>query len=149
MSAVEKRIYDELVKFKNLEAIQPLSKNEDRKTFLNAFKWSDSVLSEKDERTEQLLVEFNDIFTRHRLDIGYTQEFSVKLTPDTNRPVYSKTLRISIHLKDDLLVELALHQYYGVITTLPFSRYSSLMFAKRKPNGKLRILVDLRKKPSH
>ena len=83
MSAVEKRIYDELVKFKNLEAIQPLSKNEDRKTFLNAFKWSDSVLSDKDkERTEQLLVEFNDIFTRQRLDIGYTHKFSVKLTPD-------------------------------------------------------------------
>ena len=146
MSEVEKRIYDELVKFKNLEAIQPLSRNEDRKTFLNAFKWSDSVLSDKDkERTEQLLVEFNDIFTRHRLDIGYTHKFSVKLTPDTNRPVYSKTQRISIHLKDDLLVELALLQYYGVITTLPFSRYSSPILAKRKPNGKLRILVDLRK----
>ena len=134
MSEVEKRIYDELVKFKNLEAIQPLSRNEDRKTFLNAIKWSDSVLSDKDkERTEQLLVEFNDIFTRHRLDIGYAHKFSVKLTPDTNRPVYSKTQRISIHLKDDLLVELALLQYYGVITTLPFSRYSSPIFAKRKP----------------
>ena len=146
MSAVEKRIYDELVKFKNLEAIQTLSKNEDRKTFLNAFKWSDGVLSKKDkERTEQLLVEFNDIFTRHRLDIGYTHNFSVKLTPETNRPVYSKTQRISIHLKDDLLAELALLQYYGVLTTLPFSRYSSLIFAKRKPNGKLRMLVDLRK----
>ena len=146
MSEVEKCIYDELVNFKNLEAIQPLSKNEDRKTFLNAFKWSDSVLSDKDkERTEQLLLEFNDIFTRHRLDIGYTHKFSVKLTTHTNRPVYSKTQRISIHLKDDLLVELALLQYYGVITTLPFSRYSSPIFAKRKPNGKLRILVDLRK----
>ena len=146
MSEVEKRIYDELVKFKNLEAIQLLSKNEERKTFLNAFKWSDSVLSDKDkERTEQLLIEFNDIFTRHRLDIGYTHKFSVKLTPDTNRPVYSKTQRISIHLKDNLLVELALLQYYGVITTFPFSRYSSPIFAKRKPNGKLRILVDLRK----
>ena len=88
MSAVEKRIYDELVKFKNLEAIQPLSKNEGRKTFLNVFRWSDSVLSDKDkERTEQLLVEFNDIFTRHRLDIDHTHKFSVKLIPDTNRPV--------------------------------------------------------------
>ena len=34
MSEVEKRIYDELVKFKNLEAIQPLSKNETGKLFL-------------------------------------------------------------------------------------------------------------------
>ena len=92
MSEVEKPIYDELVKFKNLEAIQPLSKNEDRKTFLNAFKWSDSVLSDKDkERTEQLLVEFNDIFTRHRLDIGYTHKFSVELTPDTD--LYTQKLK--------------------------------------------------------
>ena len=98
MSAVEKRIYDELVEFTNLEAIQPLLKNEDRKTFLNSFKWSDSVLSDKDkERPEQLLVEFNNIFTRQRLDIGYTHNFSIKLTPDTNRPVYSKT-QISVHL---------------------------------------------------
>ena len=71
-SAVENRIDDELLKYKNLGAIRPLSKNEDRKTFLNSFKWSDSVLSDKDkERTDQLLVEFNDIFTRHCLDIGY------------------------------------------------------------------------------
>ena len=34
---------------------------------------------------------------------------------------------------------------YGIITTLPFSKYSSPIFAQRKPNGKLRILVDLRR----
>ena len=63
-----------------------------QENFFNAFKWSDSVFSEKyGERTEQLVVEFNDIFTRHRLDIGYTHKFTVKLSPDTNRPVYSKT----------------------------------------------------------
>ena len=48
-------------------------------------------------------------------------------------------------LKDDLLVELALMQEYGIITTLPHSKYSSPIFAQRKPNGKLRILVDLRR----
>ena len=133
---VEKLIYDELIKFKQLEAIRP-SENQ---------KWKDSVLIEADnQRIESLLVEFNDIFTRYRLDIGYTYKFSVKLTTDTDRPEYSKTQRISIHLKDALLLELALLQYYGVITTLPFSRYSSPIFAKQKPNGNLRILVDLRK----
>ena len=102
----------------SLEEIQPLLKHEGRNSFLNSFKLSDSVLSDNDkERTEQLLVEFNDIFTRQRLDIGYTHKFSVKLTPDTNRPVYSKTQRTSFHLKDDLLIELALLQRYGVITT--------------------------------
>ena len=34
---------------------------------------------------------------------------------------------------------------YGIITTLPYSKYSSPIFAQRKPNGKLRILVDLRR----
>ena len=146
LTGLEKRIYEELIRFKKREYIRPLDNVEDRKTFLDSFNWHGSVLTDDEKKkTENLLLEFNDIFTRHRLDIGYTSKFSVKLTPDTDRPVYSKNQRVSIHLKDDLLVELALLQYYGVITTLPFSRYSSPIFAKRKPNGKLRILIDLRK----
>ena len=50
-----------------------------------------------------------------------------------------------IHLKEDLIVELALMHKYGIVTVLPFSKYASPMFAQRKPNGKLRLLVDLRK----
>ena len=50
-----------------------------------------------------------------------------------------------IHLKEDLNVELALMHKYGIITVLPFSKYASPIFAQRKPNGKLRLLVDLRK----
>ena len=42
-------------------------------------------------------------------------------------------------------MELALLHKYGIITTLPFSKYASPIFAQRKPNGKLRRLVDLRK----
>ena len=34
---------------------------------------------------------------------------------------------------------------YGIITTLPLSKYASPIFAQRKPNRKLRLLVDLRK----
>ena len=34
---------------------------------------------------------------------------------------------------------------YGIITVLPFSKYASPIFAQRKPNGKLLLLVDLRK----
>ena len=36
-------------------------------------------------------------------------------------------------------------QEYGIITTLPYGKYSSPIFRQRKPNGKLRILVDLRR----
>ena len=34
---------------------------------------------------------------------------------------------------------------HGITTTLPFSKYASPSFAQRKPNGKLSLLVDLRK----
>ena len=37
-----------------------------------------------------------------------------------------------------------LHKY-GIKTTLPFSKYTSPIFAQKKPNGKLRLLVDLGK----
>ena len=35
--------------------------------------------------------------------------------------------------------------YFGIITILSFSKYASPIFAQRKPNGRLRLLVDLRK----
>ena len=50
-----------------------------------------------------------------------------------------------IHLKEDLIVELALMHKFGIVTVLPFSKYTSPIFGQRKPNGKVRLLVDLRK----
>ena len=73
------------------------------------------------------------------------EEFKVKLTPKDNSPAYSQNLTAPINLKEDILVELAMLHKYGIITTLPFSKYASPIFAQKKPNGKLRLLVDLRK----
>ena len=42
-------------------------------------------------------------------------------------------------------MELALLRKYGIITTLPFSKYGTPIFAQKELNGKLRLLVDLRK----
>ena len=72
-------------------------------------------------------------------------EFKVKLTAKDDKAVYSQNLPMPIHLKEDLLVKLAIIHKYGIITVLPFSKYASPIFAQRKPNGKLRLLVDLRK----
>ena len=38
---------------------------------------------------------------------------------------------------------MALLQHFGIITTLPFSKYASPIFAQKKPNGKLGLLVEL------
>ena len=89
-------------------------------------------------------MEFHNIFTRHRFDIGKNEEFKVKLTPKDDSPAYSQNLPAPINLKEDILVELAMLQKYGIITTLSFSKYCPT-FAQKKPNEKLRLLVDLRK----
>ena len=94
---------------------------------------------------ESVLVKFHDIFARHRFDIGMNEEFTVKLTPKDDSPAYSQSLPTPANLKDDFLVELALLHKYGIITTLPFLKFDSPIFAQKKPNGKLRLSVDLRK----
>ena len=72
-------------------------------------------------------------------------EFKVKLTPKDDKAVNSQNLPQPIHLKGDLIGELALMHKNGIITVLPFSKYTSPIFAQRKPNGKSRVLVDVRK----
>ena len=74
---------------------------------------------------EVLVVEFYDIFARHRFDSGMNEEFTVKLTPKVDSPAYSQSLPTPVDLKDSILVELALIHNYGIITTLPFSKYAS------------------------
>ena len=101
------------------------------------FKWEGSQIEGNDKKQlEQTIVEYNDICARHRLDIGINNSFKVKLTPKDERPTYTQSLPVPIDLKEDLTVELALMHRYGIITTI---------FAQRKQNGKLRLLVDLRK----
>ena len=79
------------------------------------------------------------------MNIGMNTEFKVNLTPKDDKAVYSQNLPMLIHLKEDIIVELGLMHNYGIITVLPFSKYASPIIAQRKPNGKLRLVVDLRK----
>ena len=119
---------------------------ESRMEFLKRFDWTDTLLTETEKQAvEDILVEYHDIFARHRMDIGMKTEFKVKLTPKDDKAVYSQSLPKPIHLKEDLFVEFVLLHKNGIITVLPFSKYASPIFAQWKPNGKLRLLVDLRK----
>ena len=143
---IQIRILNELRELEPLEKLNPLENTNSRNHFLSHFDWTDSTLQpEAKQAVENQLVEFHDIFARQRFDIGINTEFKVQLTPLHNRPAYSQSLPAPVNLKDDILVELALLHKCGIITTLPFSKYASPIFAQRKPNGKLRLLLDLRK----
>ena len=143
---IQKKILSELINLQELEKLNPQNDPESRRQFLSNFDWTDSMLQPIEiARIEDLLVEFHDIFARHRFYIGMNEDFKVKLTPKDDSPAYSQSLPTPINLKEDILVELALLHRYGIITKLPFSKYASPIFAQKKPNGKLRLLVDLRK----
>ena len=143
---IQTRILTEFCELQRNEKLNPKDDSESRTEFLKRFDWTDRLLTETEKQAiEDILVEYHDIFARHRTDIGMNTEFKVKLTPKDDKAVDSQSLPMPIHLKEDLIVELALMHKYGIITVLPFSKYASPIFAQTKPNGKLRLLVDLRK----
>ena len=143
---IQTRILYEIRDLEQLENLNPLENTDSRKQFLTNFDWTDSTLQlDAKQLVENLLVEFHDTFARHHFDIGINTEFKVQLTHLDNRPACSQSLVVLINLKGNILVELSLLHRYGIITTLTFRKYASPIFAERKPNGKLRLLVDLRK----
>ena len=143
---IQTRILKELRELQIKEKLNPKDDIESRKGFLKRFDWTDTMLIKTEKQAvEDILVEYHDIFARQRMDIGMNTEFKVRLTPKDDKAVYSQSLPMPIHLKEDLIVELALMHKYGIITVLSFSKYASPIFVQRKPNGKFRLLVDLRK----
>ena len=143
---IQIRIPTELRELQRREKLNTKDDSESQTEYLKRFDWTDTLLTKTEKQAvEDILVEYHDIFARHRMDLGMNTEFKVKLTPKDNKAVYSQSLPMPIHLKEDLIVEFALMHKYGIITVLPFSKYASPIFAQRKPNGKLRLLVDLRK----
>ena len=107
----------------------------------------------KSNKSKTYWSSFRENFAKHRFDIGYSSEISIpkcnseismNLTPEDEQPDSTQSPPTPIHLCEELQVEPALLQYFGIITSLKHSRYSSPIFAHRKPNGELRILVDLR-----
>ena len=146
-SPIQSRILNELLEFRRKEQLNPQDDNESREEFLKQLSWADTLLTTDEQSTvEEILVEYHDIFARHRMDIGMNTKFKVKLTPKNDKPVYSQSLPMPMPVKEDFLVELALMHKYGIMTVLPYSKYASPIFAQRKPNGKLRLPLDLWKK---
>ena len=143
---IQTRILQELRKLQEKEKLKPKDDVESRMKFIKRFDWTDILPKETEKHAvEIILVEYHDLFARHRTDIGMNTEFKVRLTPKDDKAVYRQSLPMPIHAKEHLFVELALMHKYGIITVLISSKIASPIFAQRKPNGKLGLLVDLRK----
>ena len=143
---IQTRNLKELTELKHKETLNPQDSTESRNKFLKRFDWNDTLLTETEKQAiEDILVNYLDIFARPRTFIGTNTEINVKLTPKDDKAVYIQSPPKPILLKENLIVELALTHKYGTITFLLFSKYASPTFEQRKPEGNLRLPVDLLK----
>ena len=144
---IQTRILNELNELRREEKLNPQDYPHFREEFLKQFSWKDTLLTLNEQnKVEEILVEYHDVIARHRMDIGMNTEFKVKRTPKDDKPVYSQSLPMPIHVKEDVPGELALLHKYGIITVSVLSLNTRVpLFAKRKPNGNLRLLVEFRK----
>ena len=114
---IHTRILKELTDLKNREKLNPQENTQSRNDFLERFDWTDTLLPETEKQAIQdILVEYHDIFARHRMDFGMNTEFQVKLTSKVDEAVYSQSLPMPIQLKEGSIVELALMHKSGIIT---------------------------------
>ena len=90
--------------------------------FLKRFNRTDALLTVIEQQAiGDILVENHNIFPRHIMDFGMNTKFKVKLTVKDNKAAYSQSLSRPIHLKEELIIVLALLRKNGTITVLPFS----------------------------
>ena len=83
---IQTRIPNELRELEQLEKLYPLKDTNSRDQFLSNFDSTDSSLqSDAKKAVENLLMEFHNIFARHRFDIGIYTEFKVQRTTHTFR----------------------------------------------------------------
>ena len=136
-------IFTKLLKNKEKERPNPKEDAESQTKMCARFDWTDTLLTQAVKQAkEDILVEYHDIFARERIDLGINTAFKLKLT---TKDVYCQNFPMSIHPKDNLIVKLDLMYQNGIFTVLLSSEYASPIVAKRKPNGKLHLLVDLMK----
>ena len=77
--ATQKRILQELLALHKFERLNPEDNQNSYHKFLSYFDWTDSTLDKQTHKaTEELLVEFHDIFAKQRFDIGVNIDFKVK-----------------------------------------------------------------------
>ena len=72
---IQRRILKEIRELIKKEELDPTKDQESRKKFLDMFQWEGSQIEGNDRKQlEQTIIEYNDIFARHRLDIGINKQ---------------------------------------------------------------------------
>ena len=85
---IQTRILKELPELQHKEKLNPKDNVESRMEFLKRFDWTDTLLTETEKQAvEDILIEYHDVYARHRMDFGMNTGFKVRLTPKDDRAV--------------------------------------------------------------
>ena len=123
------QLLKELIGPKEKEKLNPQESTESRNKLLKRFHWTNTFLTDTVKQAiEDILFDYHDIFARHRIDFGMDTEFKVKPTPKNHKTVYNQSLPMQTHLKENLIVKLALIRKFWIIAVLPLSKYASPNF---------------------
>ena len=97
---IQTRIFKKPCELQEKEKLNPKDDMESRMKFWQRFDWTDTLLTETEKQAvENIVVDYHDVFARHRMDIGMNNEFKVGFTPKDDKAVYSQNLPTPIHLK--------------------------------------------------
>ena len=94
---------------KEKEKLNPTDSTELREKLLERFDWTDTLLTEyEQEAVENILGKYHDVLAGDNMEIAMKTAFKVISTPKDDQSFYSQNLLLSVHLKEDLIVELVL-----------------------------------------
>ena len=142
LTPFQEEIYNQKFQVERQKKLDPKINEADKLEFLKKISRDTCVLNADQKRQfEEFLVEYHDVFAKHRFDVGYKTEPKIKLTPEHPLLVYVQGPPAPIHLRDEILIELALLQNFNLKTTLSHSKYSSPIFVHRKSSGKLTVNI--------
>ena len=81
--------------------MNPKNNDGDILDFSKKFSWDTCVLNaDQKGQLEEFLVEYHDVFARHRFFVGYNTELKIKLTPEYALPLYVQYPPAPIHLRE-------------------------------------------------
>ena len=100
LTPLQRKIYGQILQLQRQEKMDPKNNEADKVEFLKNFSWDTCVLNADQKRQlEEFLVEYHDVFAKHRFDVGYNTELKIKLTPEHPLPVYVQCPPPPIHLR--------------------------------------------------
>ena len=86
---LQRKNYDQILQLQRQEKVDPKNNEADNLELLKKFSWDTCVLnSDQKRQLEEFLIEYNDVFAKHRFDLGYVTELKIKLMPEHPLPVY-------------------------------------------------------------